>query len=69
MLEEGFRRQLLMDGQYGQIVFVATQTDQILPSEIAKNLRTLPQDATVEECARARNTFTKDRIKQDFLDG
>ena len=38
-------------------------------SEIAKNLRNLPPDATVEECARARNAFTKDRIRQDFLDG
>ena len=25
MLEEGFRRQLLMDGQYNQLVFIATQ--------------------------------------------
>lgn len=33
MLEEGFRRQLLMDGQYGQIVFVATQTDSIQRSD------------------------------------
>ena len=25
MLEESFRRQLLMDGQYNQLVFIATQ--------------------------------------------
>jgi hypothetical protein len=39
MLGESFRRQLLMDGQYGSIVFVATQSDSILRSEIQRNLR------------------------------
>ena len=46
------------------------QTDSIQRSEIAKNLRTtLAPDAPVLECAAARNAFTKQRIKQDFIDG
>ena len=38
MLSESFRLQLLMDGQYGQIVFVATQSDDLHASELRDNL-------------------------------
>ena len=38
MLGESFRRQLLMDGQYGSLAFIATQTDILNKTEIARNL-------------------------------
>ena len=36
LLGEHFRRQLLMDGQYGAISFVCTKTDILVPSEIIR---------------------------------
>lgn len=71
MLGESFRRQLLMDGLYSQLVFVATQADEILPSEVKKSLGgdELPADASIEDCAKARNKFTKSRIQDDFYSG
>jgi hypothetical protein len=64
MLSESFRRQLLMDGQYGQIVFVATQSDDLHASELRNNLGLdLPPDMPLKErrvkCAAARNAYTK----------
>ncbi|ELU13237.1 hypothetical protein CAPTEDRAFT_212491 [Capitella teleta] len=38
LLGEHFRRQLLMDGQYGAISFVCTKTDILVPSEIIRAL-------------------------------
>ena len=50
MLSESFRRQLLMDGQYGQIVFVATQSDDLHASELRDNLGLdLPPDMPLRE--------------------
>ena len=68
MLGESFRRQILMDGQYGNIIFVATQSDSLIRTEIAENLG-LPNDASIEECARKHNEYTKARIQEDFIDG
>ena len=34
MLDHSFRRQLLMDGAYGSLIFVATQSDVIQRSEV-----------------------------------
>jgi len=68
MLGESFRRQLLMDGQYGQLAFIATQSDALLPDEVARNLA-LPPDTPLEECALARNRYTADRIQADFIAG
>ncbi len=39
MLGNAFRRELLMDGQYGQICFIATQSDVFQKSEIKRSLR------------------------------
>ncbi|KAL4234557.1 hypothetical protein ACF0H5_006198 [Mactra antiquata] len=39
LLGENFRRQLLMDGQYGSIAFICTKTDVITPSEIIRSLK------------------------------
>ena len=36
LLGENFRRQLLMDGQYGSVAFICTKTDQLVPSEIIR---------------------------------
>mmetsp|Transcript_19729 Transcript_19729/g.54804 ORF Transcript_19729/g.54804 Transcript_19729/m.54804 type:complete len:1112 (-) Transcript_19729:310-3645(-) len=68
MLGESFRRQILMDGQYGSMIFVATQSDNLLQTEIAQNLG-LPEGTPIHECAAKRNEFTKQRIQEDFLDG
>ncbi|WAR13056.1 SLIP-like protein, partial [Mya arenaria] len=38
LLGEKFRRQLLMDGQYGNIAFICTKTDVLMPSEIIRSL-------------------------------
>jgi hypothetical protein len=34
MLDANFRRQLLMDGNYGSLVFIATQSDLFQRSEV-----------------------------------
>lgn len=69
LLSKDFRRQLLMDGKLsGALAFVATQTDLLQRSEIIKSLK-LPRATTTEECAVARNTFTKQRLQSDFYDG
>ena len=58
-----------MDGKMeGSVVFVATQSDVLQPHEIRRALN-LHQDATVRECAAARNKFTSERVASDFLDG
>ena len=36
LLGENFRRQLLMDGQYGSVAFICSKTDVLVPSEIMK---------------------------------
>jgi len=68
LMGESFRRQLLMDGQMDSLVFIATQSDSLVKTEIARNLKLAP-DASAEEVATARNAFIKARLQQDFLDG
>jgi hypothetical protein len=68
LLGEQFRRQMLMDGQYGALAFVATQSDVLERSEAVRSLR-LPAAATLRECAEARNEYTRRRLKQDFHAG
>ena len=68
LLGEQFRRQMLMDGQYGALAFVATQSDVLERSEAVRSLR-LPATATLRECAEARNEYTRRRLKQDFHAG
>lgn len=68
MLDHSFRRQLLMDGSYGSLVFVATQSDVLQRSEVISSMR-LPNDTSLTDCAKARCEFTEARIQSDFLDG
>ena len=68
MLSKQFRSQLLMDGSYGRLCFVATQSDVIQAGEVRSTLH-LENDATIAECAAARNHFTTTRIQEDFLSG
>ena len=68
MLDHNFRQQLLMDGAYGSLVFVATQSDVLQRSEVQQSLQ-LPRHTSLAECAQARNDFTKQRIQTDFIDG
>eukprot|EP01051_Picozoa_sp_SAG22_P013016 SAG22_NODE_1412_length_4477_cov_8.593878_4_plen_262_part_00 len=68
MLDHSFRRQLLMDGAYGSLIFVATQSDVIQRSEVIRSMG-LPSDTGLRACAQARCDFTRQRIQQDFYDG
>eukprot|EP01043_Picozoa_sp_COSAG02_P026763 COSAG02_NODE_1551_length_11961_cov_19.841173_11_plen_98_part_00 len=68
MLDHSFRRQLLMDGSYGSLVFVATQSDVLQRSEVISSMR-LPNATSLTECAKVRCDFTEARIQSDFLDG
>ena len=56
MLDHSFRRQLLMDGSYGSLVFVATQSDVLQRSEVISSLK-LPRETSLTDCARARCKF------------
>jgi hypothetical protein len=64
LLGEQFKRQLLMDGQYGAVSFICTQTDDCSPSEIVRDhadlaaqvpmrLETMQAKLKVSERARA----------------
>ena len=68
LLGEQFRRQLLMDGQFGSLAFVATQSDVIQRSEAVQSLH-LPERSSLRECARARNAYTARRLASDFRAG
>ncbi|KAK9811490.1 hypothetical protein WJX72_004764 [[Myrmecia] bisecta] len=50
LLGEQFRRQMLMDGQYGSITFVCTKTDVI---QVSETVRSLGQDCDTDEQAIA----------------
>ena len=47
LLSTSFRQQMLMDGQYGSITFVATKTDDVSPSEIIDSLATVSPSPTM----------------------
>jgi len=68
LLGEHFRRQLLMDGQFGALAFVATQSDVLERSEACRSLK-LPRDTTLRACAEARNEYTAGRLRKDFHAG
>ena len=63
LLGEQFKRQLLMDGQYGAVSFICTQTDDCSPSEIVRDhadlaaqvpMRLETMQAKLKESERAR---------------
>jgi len=68
LLGEQFRRQLLMDGQFGSLAFIATQSDVIERAEALRALA-LPPGTSLRECARARNAYTARRLALDFKAG
>jgi hypothetical protein len=68
MLSENFRRQLLMDGHFGSLAFIATHSDVLRRAEAIRSLK-LPDDATLRECALARNRYTEQRLRSDFAAG
>ncbi|KAK9844653.1 hypothetical protein WJX74_005184 [Apatococcus lobatus] len=53
LLSKSFRTQMLMDGQYGAITFVATKTDDISASEIINSLATASRDGVDVVCELA----------------
>lgn len=68
LLGEQFRRQLLMDGQFGSLAFIATQSDVLERQEAIRSL-SLPPATSLRECARARNAYTRRRLARDFRSG
>ena len=68
LLGESFKRTLLMDGAYGRLVFVATQSDVLQRSEVVRALK-LDAAASLYDCAVARNAYTRDRVRADFYAG
>jgi hypothetical protein len=66
MMLADFRHALLDSGHRGQLAFIATQTDALHRTEVIDNLRLDPDSTTKEGAARARNAFTKRRLKSDF---
>lgn len=68
LLGENFRRQLLMDGQFGSLAFIATQSDVIQRPEAIRSLH-LPEESSLRQCARARNAYTAQRLAADFKAG
>ncbi|KAH8048053.1 hypothetical protein JL720_15915 [Aureococcus anophagefferens] len=68
LLGESFKRTLLMDGAYGRLIFVATQSDVLQRSEVVRALK-LDAAASLYDCAVARNAYTRDRVKADFYAG
>ncbi|CAK9043648.1 unnamed protein product [Durusdinium trenchii] len=68
MLSERFRRQLLMDGHYGRLAFVASCTDELTLSELKRNLK-LKGDVPKEKAAALRNASAKEKITADCFAG
>ena len=63
-----YRHTLATAGHYGQLAFVATQTDVLEASEVADNLK-LGDDQgppTKARSAAARNEYTKQRLEREF---
>ena len=61
-----------MDGKFDQLVFVATQSDKLHQNEIVESLGdrfSLTQESDRQECAIARNEYTRERILEDFYQG
>ncbi|KAH3768967.1 hypothetical protein DPMN_170188 [Dreissena polymorpha] len=56
LLGENFRRQLLMDGQYGSIAFICTKTDVLMPSEIIRSLKLDKETRELETEIKALET-------------
>eukprot|EP00435_Cladocopium_sp_Y103_P031285 s1043_g7.t3 len=67
MLSERFRRQLLMDGHYGRLAFVASCTDELTLSELKRNLKL--KDVSKETAAALRNASAKEKITTDCFAG
>ncbi|XP_071177089.1 titin homolog isoform X3 [Mytilus edulis] len=49
LLGDNFRRQLLMDGQYGNVAFICTKNDVLQPSELIRELSLDEQTDSIEE--------------------
>ncbi|CAG2246923.1 unnamed protein product [Mytilus edulis] len=49
LLGDNFRRQLLMDGQYGNVAFICTKNDVLQPSELIRELELDEQTDSIEE--------------------
>ncbi|XP_006822032.2 uncharacterized protein LOC102804676 [Saccoglossus kowalevskii] len=69
LLGESFRRQLLMDGQYGSIGFICTKNDLINPSEIIRALHLGPQcDLLEKDMDEIKNTMQPIKDQTDELE-
>jgi hypothetical protein len=68
LIGEKFRRQLILDGQHRNLIFVATKTDVLNAGEARITLK-LPPKATKRECALSRNNHVVQAISKDFNEG
>ncbi|XP_070574602.1 myosin-2 heavy chain-like isoform X2 [Ptychodera flava] len=69
LLGESFRRQLLMDGQYGSVAFICTKNDLINPSEIIRALHLGEQCEAIEsEIDKIRVTMQPLQEEKELLD-
>ena len=68
MMPPAFKQALVERGVLGSLVFIATQTDVIVRSEVAENLNLAP-DVSVLECAHGRNDYFRSKLAADFKRG
>jgi len=68
MMPPAFKQALVEKGVLGSLVFIATQTDVIVRSEVAENLNLAP-DVSVLECAHGRNDYFRSKLAADFKRG
>jgi hypothetical protein len=68
MMPPAFKQALVERGVLGSLVFIATQTDIIVRSEVAENLNLAP-DVSVLECAHRRNDYFRSKLAADFKRG
>ncbi|KAK3100746.1 hypothetical protein FSP39_024595 [Pinctada imbricata] len=67
LLGENFRRQLLMDGQYGSIAFICTKADIIKPTEIIRGLK-LQKDIQCYEKNLEELTVEQSNLEENIND-
>jgi len=68
MMPPSLKQVLVEQGVLGSLVFVATQSDIIVRSEVAENLNLGP-DVSVHECAHRRNAYFRTKLAADFKRG
>jgi hypothetical protein len=61
------RKRLVESGVPGELIYVATQADNLTPSEVQQNLQ-LDASTPRLQCAEARNEYIQGRLHTDFYE-